>query len=703
MRADAKHFVENETQFHLGFLPTEQPNPRTRALDAVFAKSCVEGAKLLLAVDGEVVEPARKVLASDGFAKLKDAMARSLASPKGRVIFSGCGATGRLAVLLETVWRRSCRFPMESVLGAAAERGAAVARAAAARGTAAARGASVARAAAARAAKALENRVAGIITGGDFALVKSVESFEDCCEFGREQARELGVGKEDTFVAISEGGETSSVIGSVEEACERGATCFFLFNNPAEILKEKIERSRRVLENPGITAIELFSGPMAVAGSTRMQATTFEMLVAGAALEMAFEEAVASAANAAGAAGAASAAGAAGAASAASAAGAEMKNLAGRKPRAPMGRDYAALFESVLGALQKKKCLELVARQIEFEEGLYRRGGLVTYYAESVLLDVFTDTTERSPTFMVPGFKKSGDASAPPSWAFAKHLSADSEAAWELMLLRAPRCIGWSSADYRRLGAPEKILNAPPAISEAELRRFKIGGAEADPERCVLISKFKRNTRKKPKGAVAVQPPKDDGAVFVRCGLDRFDRDDNQSERGTERGGGGGSGGGLGKSPGLAGLFGANNELSAALTQFVAEKTKTPPGELRATLQHNASSVVAEEEFGLPAEALDTPLGVLRRLAMKLVFNTISTGTMVRMGRVKGNWMSFVSASNKKLVDRAIRLAADLSGASYEVAADAVFEALEEARGAAASGAAPEPPVQVALRKLQRK
>lgn len=35
----ALHFIENETQFHLGFLPTEQSNPLTKNLDRDFAES----------------------------------------------------------------------------------------------------------------------------------------------------------------------------------------------------------------------------------------------------------------------------------------------------------------------------------------------------------------------------------------------------------------------------------------------------------------------------------------------------------------------------------------------------------------------------------------------------------------------------------------------------------------------------------------
>ena len=50
---------------------------------------------------------------------------------------------------------------------------------------------------------------------------------------------------------------------------------------------------------------------------------------------------------------------------------------------------------------------------------------------------------------------------------------------------------------------------------------------------------------------------------------------------------------------------------------------------------------------------------------------------MVALGRVSGNWMSWVSISNKKLVDRGIRLVSYLGGCSYGEAAERLFAAEE--------------------------
>ena len=66
----ARDFIANETQFHLGFLPTEQSNPQTRDLDKEFARSTVDGIANLQQVDRNVLEMAKKVLQSSQFKKL---------------------------------------------------------------------------------------------------------------------------------------------------------------------------------------------------------------------------------------------------------------------------------------------------------------------------------------------------------------------------------------------------------------------------------------------------------------------------------------------------------------------------------------------------------------------------------------------------------------------------------------------------------
>ncbi len=52
--------------------------------------------------------------------------------------------------------------------------------------------------------------------------------------------------------------------------------------------------------------------------------------------------------------------------------------------------------------------------------------------------------------------------------------------------------------------------------------------------------------------------------------------------------------------------------------------------------------------------------------ATKLILNMISTGAMVRLGRVRGNSMIYMKPTNKKLTDRAIRIIMEQTGKSRD-------------------------------------
>ena len=53
-------------------------------------------------------------------------------------------------------------------------------------------------------------------------------------------------------------------------------------------------------------------------------------------------------------------------------------------------------------------------------------------------------------------------------------------------------------------------------------------------------------------------------------------------------------------------------------------------------------------DYRISCTPASSVLNLMEHMAVKLVLNTISTGTMVLMGRVTGNWMSWVEVSNKK-------------------------------------------------------
>ena len=74
--------------------------------------------------------------------------------------------------------------------------------------------------------------------------------------------------------------------------------------------------------------------------------------------------------------------------------------------------------------------------------------------------------------------------------------------------------------------------------------------------------------------------------------------------------------------------------------------------------------------------------------ATKVALNILSTGAMVRLGRVQGNLMIDLNASNAKLRDRAARLLAQLAGCDYAVAMGQLREADWNLRAALTSAAA---------------
>jgi len=94
-----------------------------------------------------------------------------------------------------------------------------------------------------------------------------------------------------------------------------------------------------------------------------------------------------------------------------------------------------------------------------------------------------------------------------------------------------------------------------------------------------------------------------------------------------------------------------------------------------------ASRVARESEIAIVTETGAEPLAGSTRLkagtAQKLVLNTLSTGVMIRLGRVYDNAMVDVVATNAKLRSRALRLVCEIAGVD-EVRASAL---LDEAQG----------------------
>jgi len=364
-RLKAEEFLQVANQFKLGALPTEQRHPLTYALADLSRRDIPAAIHIQKEIDLGVLAA---VAARGAALERLEAAIRSTLRAGNRVFFYGCGATGRLSMAIEYIWRHLHRGRSEA------------------------------------------DNVLGFMSGGDLALVHSIENFEDHPEFGARQLREIGFGADDLLVCCTEGGETPSVIGATEEATRLSSRKpFFLYCNPDDVLHAEVERSRLVLENPAIEKICLFVGPMALSGSTRLQASTALMLGAGCALLRAADTGIA----------------------------------------AP---DIAALVD-----FMHKTDFSFLAAFTEKESEIYAAGDFVLYETNDYGITILTDTTERAPTFSLLGFENQNNPARTPSLSyFCLPQTSGADEAWREILLRAPITIEWD--ELKAIAGRERLM-----------------------------------------------------------------------------------------------------------------------------------------------------------------------------------------------------------------------------------------------------
>ena len=96
------------------------------------------------------------------------------------------------------------------------------------------------------------------------------------------------------------------------------------------------------------------------------------------------------------------------------------------------------------------------------------------------------------------------------------------------------------------------------------------------------------------------------------------------------------------------------------------------------TIGDSPDEVLNPKFIPLPVSLSETSINLFHHLALKMILNTVSTATMALLGRISGNWMIQVDATNKKLIDRATRIVEHFSGLSYEAACEALFQTMYE-------------------------
>ncbi|MBB6635427.1 N-acetylmuramic acid 6-phosphate etherase [Cohnella thailandensis] len=108
-------------------------------------------------------------------------------------------------------------------------------------------------------------------------------------------------------------------------------------------------------------------------------------------------------------------------------------------------------------------------------------------------------------------------------------------------------------------------------------------------------------------------------------------------------------------------------------------------GALTASLSCNADSPISEEadypiEVPVGAEIVTGSTRLKAGTATKMVLNMITTATMIRLGKVYGNLMVNVQATNDKLRERVVRIVAKGADCDEQTASKYVLEAGGDAR-----------------------
>ena len=362
----AEKFLSISSQYKLGKLITESSHPYTRDLSYLAANRLPEAIRKLKELDINVIKIFSEKLPEIIY--LKNIINETFDAGHN-VYFCGCGATGRLSLTIETIWRQMKDGKPEA------------------------------------------NRVFSFMSGGDVALIRSIENFEDFPKYGARQLIEAGFTDGDLLISTTEGGETPFVIGATEEAARISKRKpFFLYCNPDDILCEVAERSKRVILNSNIEKINLTVGPMAITGSTRMQSSTILLAVAGIPLFFC-----------------------------------DSSNDEIRNEISSFVEFWASSDISFLEEFTST------------ESDHYKRGEYLLYETDRQLgITVITDTTERSPTFSLFPFENVVENETNLSLCYLlMPESKTSKDAWESLLWREPRTLEWPDingiASHRRL------------------------------------------------------------------------------------------------------------------------------------------------------------------------------------------------------------------------------------------------------------
>jgi len=575
--AQSIDYVNQKKQFHLHTLLTEQRHPKTWNLSSTIQNDTQEGLKQIFTVDEDIVLKFDRMTNDMPLLERAAQTVFQTILNKKKIYIYGCGATGRLAKQMESaVWRPFWRKVKRNRLWSRMKK---------------------------HLPEEIEECLIGEMTGGDRALISALEGFEDLELVGRLQLQDREIERGDAVFCITEGGETSSVIGTLKAALrlyepldqhnteEASQYLHFIYNNPDGLLRP-LDRSRSVIDNPAISKINLATGPQAIAGSTRMQATSAETFVMGVILEAAIFRL--------------------------------LQQFLSPSEQSQFGfgqnfriEDRLSSYASLCALLMNS--IGSVAQLTELESDTYRTGRRATYFAERALIPVFIDGAERSPTFHLDPLDNVWERERK-CWLQVWTGAQSSREAWRRFLGRSFRGL---DEDFYRPHFETEIKD--PYLKAAAQNSLRQAGS--DQEELYDFSFSDRNIKKRgpERGDLGVLTSVDEEQDEIACW------DSLQS--------------------GFIRLFKQEGARVAAISVGKKAPRIRVSDVGRLPLENTCDLI-----FHLPLTEEDDPLQLNRQILLKILFNGLSTGVMARLGRVVGNTMTGVKPSNLKLVGRATAL-----------------------------------------------
>ncbi len=567
-------YVNNKQQFQLHTLMTEQRHPHTWDLSQRIKENTCDGIERLLRVDCDISEMFLHLASNTHLLEQAASAIKEAIVENKKIYIYGCGATGRLAKQMESsfwrpIWKKIESYPQWKKIQ--------------------------------NDLPGIENRLIGEMTGGDRALISSLEGFEDLQLIGKLQLEDHGIQKGDVVFAITEGGETSSVIGTILAAAnqykesdplaEKQHHLYFIYNNPDCVLLP-FDRSRSVLDNEAITKMCLATGPQSITGSTRMQATTSETFVMGIILEQALYEL--------------------------------LNPYFSEDELNQLELTDATMKERLLSFLPVQQTVYAaqtsISKLTDLEASTYSKGSSSFYFASDGLITVFIDSTERAPTFRLfpldPCTSKEKK-----SWIQVWTPAIDKHSAWNSFLGR----------DFRGLNKEFYEYSFSKNIDDPYLRQAaltSLSKAGDDQKNLFDFSFSKENLERN-------GPKENDLGVMILFPNEIAQLNDCTSPFQSW----------------LRTLSSIEKVNIAVILVPTVLLSQSDPA-IETILKIAPESLILQ----LPMHPLYDPLQLRRHMGVKMVLNAHSTAVMAKLGRVVGNTMTFVNPGNLKLIGRATSL-----------------------------------------------